>query len=293
MRRTIVTLGLLLVGGHAHAADAGPATLPAYKWGQLVDTSAAPKRVTADSPLSDQANAGGWVLREEMSDEFDGPSLDTSKWKLGARAWKGRPPTFFHPANVSVDGGELILRINRHPAGEALPEGYTHTSGFIHSRERVLYGYVEAELRLMDAPWVSGFWMTYGTKEWSTEIDICENCPGTEGRSHDLNSNLHVFRSPPEEGGVTEHQSSSQRYKVPFDLRDDYHTWGLEWDEEHIRFYIDGVLFRESANEHWRQPLVINLNNETNKWFGALPDDERTEEDYRVRYVRVWKKAGE
>ncbi|MEM6829356.1 MAG: glycoside hydrolase, partial [Bacteroidota bacterium] len=40
-------------------------------------------------------------------------------------------------------------------------------------------------------------------------------------------------------------------------------------------------------NTHWHQPLTINLNNESNKWFGALPD-ERTDREYRVKYLRVW-----
>ena len=32
------------------------------------------------SPASDPANAGGWVLNKDMSDEFEGRKLDAAKW---------------------------------------------------------------------------------------------------------------------------------------------------------------------------------------------------------------------
>jgi hypothetical protein len=36
--------------------------------------------------------------------------------------------------------------------------------------------------------------------------------------------------------------------------------------------------------------LRINLNNESNKWFGALPDDNNMDSEYLIDYVRVWNK---
>jgi beta-glucanase (GH16 family) len=81
--------------------------------------------------------------------------------------------------------------LNKH-GDEQLPEGFTHTTGFIVSKQKVLYGYFEAEMKLLDASWVSGFWLSNAEKDWWTEIDICENCPGVEANRHDLNSNVHV-----------------------------------------------------------------------------------------------------
>ncbi len=50
-------------------------------------------------------------------------------------------------------------------------------------------------------------------------------------------------------------------------------------------------MFREIINTHWHQALAINLNNESNKWFNAIPDDNRLDQEYRVKYVRVWQKT--
>ncbi|MDW7691465.1 family 16 glycosylhydrolase [Flammeovirgaceae bacterium SG7u.111] len=264
-------------------------TIPKKNYTDTVDFSAAPKRVAKKFPLSDQSNTAEWELLKEYSDEFNKKKLDTDKWYPNNPGWKGRKPTYFHGSNVSLDKGNLVIKINQH-GDEELPEGYTHSTGFIKSKKRILYGYFEAEIKLMDAPWVSGFWMTNAGKDWWTEIDICENAPGLSYNRHDLNSNIHVFRAPKDKGDVKKHFSRNKKYYVPFELQQDFHVWGLEWNKDVIRFYIDGVLFREAENTHWHQPLEININCESNKWFGALPDDNRLNKEYKVNYVRAWQK---
>ncbi|WP_273444169.1 family 16 glycosylhydrolase [Neolewinella agarilytica] len=264
-------------------------TRPPKNYADSLDFSAAPARITAKLPLSDQQNEGRWKMVRSLSEEFRGKRLNTKRWYPNNPKWKGRPPTYFQGDNVSLENGELIIRVNQH-GEEELPEEFTHSTGFIKSKQKILYGYIEAELKPMDAPWVSGFWMTNVSKDWWTEIDICENAPGVEWNRHDLNSNVHVFRAPPGKGDVKKHFSRSQKYYVPFELQQDYHVWGLEWNKEVIRFFLDGVLFREVENTHWHQPLEINLNAESNKWFGALPDDNRLDGEMKVKYVRVWQK---
>ena len=101
-------------------------------------------------------NNGNWHLLKDFADEFSDNTLDTAKWYPNNSSWKGRQPTYFHASNVSLENGELIFRINQH-GDEQLPEGFTHTAGFIKSKKRILYGYFEARMKLMDAPWVSGF----------------------------------------------------------------------------------------------------------------------------------------
>ncbi|ADE53458.1 family 16 glycosylhydrolase [Coraliomargarita akajimensis] len=262
-------------------------TIPPDGYSGTVLSTDLVQRANDQFPLSDQTNQGKWSLNAQFSDEFDGPELNQERWHPYNPQWRGRRPTQFHPSNVSVEDGELVFRINQH-GEDKLHSGYTHSSGFVKSKERILYGYFEMEAKLMDAPWVSGFWLYDVSPTWWTEIDICENCPGNPERRQDLSSNVHVFRSPKEMGDVKKHFSLTQKHYFPFELQKDYHVWGLEWNEQVIRFYIDGHMFREIENTHWYQPLTINLNNESNKWFGALPDDSRLDQEYRVKYVRIW-----
>ncbi|WP_370449465.1 family 16 glycosylhydrolase, partial [Aquimarina sp. BL5] len=263
-------------------------TIPPKNYVDSVDITTRVKRTTDLFPLSDQNNKERWKLLKAYSDEFDGSSINSDKWYDYNPKWKGRQPTFFHKSNVALENGELVMRVNKH-GKDKLPDDYTHTSGFVQSKNKFLYGYFEAELKLMNAPWVSGFWMANATKDWWTEIDICENAPGLDYNRNDLNSNIHVFRAPKDKGDVKKHFSRTKKFYFPEELQKDYHVWGLEWTKEYIRFYIDGILFREAKNTHWHQPLEININNESNKWFGALPDNDRLDGEYHIKYFRTWK----
>lgn len=265
-------------------------TVPSPIYEASLNLDDAPKRISNKLPLSDQKNSAGWEFLKEYSDEFKGKKLDTQKWYPNNPGWKGRQPTYFHESNVAIKDGCAEFSINKH-GDEELPEGFTHTSGFLVSKTDHLYGYYEARLKANDSPWVFGFWMTKGTPTWWTEIDICENCPFPEGSERNLNSNVHVFRSPADQGDVKEHFANPKKYYLPFNLEDDFHTWGMDWTEEYIRLYFDGVLFREIENTHWHQALQINLNNESNVWLGATPQgDKYTDEKYLVDYVRVWRR---
>ncbi len=264
-------------------------TIPKGKYADSIDFSNAPKHKKSKFPLSDQSNKGGWRLNSEHSDEFNGTQLDTELWYPTNPGWKGRIPTQFHPANVTIANGYANFAINQHGDDELL-EGYTHSSGFLVSKNTFLYGYFEGRLKLSDNTWISGFWMSHNQPDWWTEIDICENCPGVEKNRHDFSTNIHVFKSPKDQGDVKSHFSRTAKYYIPFELQRDFHVWGLEWTEEYIRFYLDGVLIREAENTHWHQPLRININQESNKWFGALPSEDRIDELYLVDYFRVWEK---
>lgn len=281
----LIVFQFVLISALCYSQDL---TIPQKKYTDSLDFSNAPKRLNSKFPLSDQRNTAKWKLQKGNSDEFNASVLDTYKWFENNPKWKGRQPTYFHKSNVKQEKGDLVISLNKH-GDEVLPEGFTHSTGFIVSKEPFLYGYFEAEMKLMDASWVSGFWMSNGQKDWWTEIDICENCPGVKSNCHDLNSNIHVFKSPADQGNVTKHFSIGKKYYIPFELQAGYHVWGLEWTEKFIRFYIDGILFREAENTHWHQPLYVNFNCESNKWFGALPNDAQLDKEFHVNYFRYWK----
>ncbi|MDO6761250.1 family 16 glycosylhydrolase [Tamlana sp. 2_MG-2023] len=277
----------LLIWFIAPLVSAQNLTIPPKNYVDSIQLENSVSRINSRYPLSDQGNKKHWKLLKKYSDEFNSKTLNEDKWYPNNPKWKGRAPTYFHASNVSLENDELVIRINKH-GSEKLPEDYTHSTGFIKSKQKFLYGYFEAEAKLMDAPWVSGFWMTNVDKDWWTEIDICENAPGVTYNRHDLNSNIHVFRSPKDQGDIKKHFSRTKKYFFPEELQNDYHVWGLEWTKDIIRFYIDGILFREAKNTHWHQPLEINFNCESNKWFGALPDNNKLDGAYHVKYFRVW-----
>ncbi|MHC4146195.1 MAG: family 16 glycosylhydrolase, partial [Planctomycetota bacterium] len=195
----------------------------------------------------------------------------------------------FYPGNVTVSDGKLHLAMRKQEVPE-MPKnkGYhTYTSAAVKSKTRVKYGYFEMKCRPMKSHGSSSFWFYDSTPELWTEIDVFEIGGGAPGFEKKYNMNVHVFRTPTEK----EHWSVHGAWVAPSDLADDYHVYGLEWDEDKIRWYFDGVLVRWIENTHWHQPLTLNFDSETMpKWFG-LPKDIDLPSTYSIEYVRAWKKS--
>ncbi|MCW2120945.1 family 16 glycosylhydrolase [Flavobacterium sp. 7A] len=285
-----INYAILVLLASYSSLKAQDSTRPASYYTDTISFSAAPKRMTDKLPLSHQKDKK-WVLQKDLSDEFAGLKLDSDKWYDTNPKWLGRAPSMANSENVSLEKGNLVLRINQVKEPK-YKNDYTHNVGWVVSKKSITYGYFEMRSKLMDAPWVSCFWLYnwWYKDNWKTEIDICENNPGAVKNRHTLTSNLHVFSAPVDKGNVTELKSHPQNYYIPFELQKDYHVWGMEWDKDFIRWYIDGILFRESPNVYWHQDLHINFNSESNKWLLAFPDDNRLNEDFNVDYVRVWQK---
>ena len=257
-----------------------------------------PKLITERFPLSDQENRGGWVKYEPMSDEFEGTELDASKWYPNNPDWLGRQPAFFWRGNVSVHDGKLHLAMRKQEVPEMPKDkGYhDYTSAAVQSKTTVLYGYFEVKAKAMNSAGSSSFWFYNRTPHLWTEIDVYE-LTGKGAKLDDgelvsfenkYNMHLHVFRTPEED----RHWYLGSAWVAPWRFADDYHVYGLEWDERSIKWYLDGVLVRSDPNTHWHQPLTLNFDSETMPtWFG-MPKDEDLPSTYSIEYVRSWKQAG-
>ncbi len=260
-------------------------------WLRTEPLGAVPARASEDLPLSDQTNEGHWVKYEPMTDEFDGVTLDSTKWWPKNPGWLGRQPAYFWPGNVTVSDGKLHLTMRRQEVPEMPKDkGYhTYTSAAVQSKGRVKYGYFEVKAKPMKSRGSSSFWFYNSAPEEWTEIDVFEIGGKSPGFERKYNMNVHVFRTPTE----NEHWSSHGVWTAPSDLADDYHVYGLEWDENRVKWYFDGVLVRWVENTHWHQALTLNFDSETMpNWFG-LPQDGDLPSTYSIEYVRAWKRAEE
>ncbi len=245
------------------------------------------KRTTDQYPLSDQDNGGGWERYAPMSDEFDGERLDAEKWLPRHPTWKGRPPALFYSDNVFLRDSALHLVMKKQDVPEMQKDKryHTYTSAAVRSTTRVKYGYFEVKARPMHSAGSSSFWFAGSSNDWRTEIDVYEIGGRAPGFERKYNMNVHVFRTPTE----TRHWSRHGEWIAPWNLVDDYHVYGLQWDPQAIQYYVDGVLVRRVQNTHWHQPLYMLFDSETMPdWFG-LPRDEDLPSTYSVEYVRVWK----
>lgn len=283
LRALSTWLTCLLLVGICHAGRVRPES-----WVHKSDLGPTPERRTDSLPLSHQDSEGVWIVYEPMTDEFDGEVLDPDKWWPRNPGWLGRQPAYFWPGNVRVADGKLHLTMRKEEVPEMPKDrGYhTYTSAAVQSKTRVLYGYFETRAKPMRSHGSSAFWFYYHAPERWTEIDVFEIGGGAPGFERKYNMNVHVFHTPTEK----EHWSSHAEWIAPWDLADDYHVYGLEWDKDRIRWYVNGVQVRWVENTHWHQPLTLNFDSETMpNWFG-LPNDADLPSTYSIEYVRAWKR---
>ena len=263
-------------------------------------------------PASDPSNTGGWILREDLSDGFDGPEIDRSKWLVQGDngdyyIWKGRAPSQFAAHNVIVEGGLLKLRSQWEPDFDfAVGEGHegndyaTHegesvpvTTAAIVSHRRFLNGYMEVRSRSADAAMTSSFWMI----GYESELDVYETMgnpkidSGSGITATMLKASVHDWQPPA--------QRPTRRFgyvqELPWRIADDFHVYGVDWGPDYLRFYIDGELMHEvtqaEVGKDWvlTNPLEVWLDSEIFVWLG-LPHEEELPADFEVDYVRVWQK---
>ncbi|MDQ1501337.1 MAG: hypothetical protein QOI86_4677 [Actinomycetota bacterium] len=249
---------------------AGPATRPAG--------SVRPQQAGTSS---DGGSPSQWVL--SFHDEFDGTSLDKSKWANGfgwGQATRSNYGWCDPGANV-VSGGVLVQRIDRVAKG-----GQPFSVGCINSKNRFAqrYGYWEARIRTASCFGArSAFWGKPNDESWPPEIDVVE----VNGDA----SRMARFTVHWQDGG--RHLESQGRFTGP-DFSDGFHTFGVEWTPDGVTWFVDGVERRHTSDGagalEGGGPFYTILNSQVidpDSTCGEVPADSA---EY-VDYVRIWSPA--
>ena len=235
------------------------------------------------------------------SDEFDGTSLDTTKWTHeignGNNGWGNGESQYYTNSNDSVVDGKLIIT-----GKKEVMQGYQYTSTRIKTQNKVkfTYGYVEAKIAL---PAVTGmwpaFWMmpnnsVYGGWPHSGEIDIME----ARGRLPNESSSAIHFSTL--QGDHTYQTGVKTGHNIT-----EFHKYATEWLEDTIKFYVDGVCYLTYDKSVWTtvnapssetapfdQDFYLILNLAIGGHFDGykLPGDSFSSCEMKVDYVRVFKK---
>ena len=235
------------------------------------------------------------------SDEFDGNSLDTSKWTYeignGSWGWGNGEAEYYTNSNDTVSDGVLTIQARKQNIDTF---NYTSTRIKTQNKVRFTYGYVEARISL---PKVTGmwpaFWMMpndsfYGGWPHSGEIDIME----AKGRiGNQSSSAIHFSKT----NGDHKYLSNA---KDGHDIGN-FHKYAVEWLEDSISFYIDDICHATYEKDQWstqgateneRAPFdkdfYIILNLAVGGTFDGYnePPAGFTSADMKIDYVRVFKK---
>ena len=254
----------------------------------------------------------GWTLDPEFSDEFNGETIDTTKWWDFNPAWPGRIPAMFARDNVTVQNGRLILtaRVPREDelTVENVARGFDQfTTAIVKSKRRSFYGYYEARCRSMDAGVCNAFWLydplepakKYIEGEYSEEIDIFEifGKPSTPSVVRTYYATVHRYQTPYVESVVNKKkyklENHAFRQRVDFDFQADFHTYGMLWTPETITWYLDGKEMFTRKNDFFHRPLHIMIDCEIMRdWIGD-PDPADLPASFETEYIHVWRNADE
>ena len=124
----------------------------------------------------------GYEPIPELSDEFDGPVLDATKWSTNRQviSWPGRAPGLFDPTNVVVSNGSLQLWARAARRNASWPAGYdNYTTAAVRSLASVRGGFFQARWRSGSSGVSSSWWFHTNNGTTWTEIDVFETTGAT------------------------------------------------------------------------------------------------------------------
>ena len=199
---------------------------------------------------------GDWT--NVWSDEFNGTSVDTSKWTYdtGGGGWGNNELEFYtsRTNNAYVAGGALHIRAqieNTNSAGTT----YRYTSARMKTQGLFwkTYGWIEFRAKLPQgvgfwpATWMLGTNIASAGVGWPKcgEIDVMEN-KGTDAIT--LGGTIHY-----DSGGSDVYQTQSYNLPTPGDSVTNFHTYAIQWFTNSIVWLVDNVSVKTWTN--WTSSL--------------------------------------
>ena len=200
-----------------------------------------------------------------FDDEFNGSTLDTTKWST---SWFNQDGVMNNvstsPANVAVSGGNLILTLSSQSVGALVS---TDPGGGASTGFQFTYGYVEARILFSGSGSTCNDWPAFWTvgQNWPAdgEIDIAEGL-GT------LTSNYHS------------NAPTNNSNTIPGSWCGTWHTYGVDREPDTNTIYWDGQVIRSYATDDGGSPhfLIFNIGSGEGPYVAG--------DTLQVDYVRVW-----
>ncbi|HPY77398.1 MAG TPA: glycoside hydrolase family 16 protein, partial [Anaerohalosphaeraceae bacterium] len=236
----------------------------------------------------------GYSWKLIFHDEFDGDSLDRSKW-ISQHPWTRnfKGDAYERDENVTVGGG--ILTITAKAENYA---GYSFTSGAIstgYNKFRFKYGYAEVRCKM---PGARGSWTNFWTlsEGWPPEIDIFEfpldDVEGDNNQRYRYITNIHYGDS-----------QSSMGTHWKGNLTADFHIYALDWRPWYVAYYFDNSYVRSlndfgPSNDFGSMYLILDYYVGGN-WGGQVwqhpnpatwPAPTSSSVQFQIDWVRVWQR---
>ncbi|HTV56309.1 MAG TPA: family 16 glycosylhydrolase [Terriglobia bacterium] len=194
----------------------------------------------------------------QWTDPFTGSALNTTTWNYRTDI-KAKSAQL--PANVSLDGhGHMVIALRHQPFA-----GQQFTGGGIVSKAAFRYGYFEVKAKTTTNPgWHSSFWLFAGNGSTTfapgglTEIDDFE----IDSAHPEV---ISMGRLEWANAKAIASQRCNAHFKPGYSTAAEFHTYGLEWTENQITYYLDGA---KICTQDY--PPTQYTHDELNLWLTAI-----------------------
>lgn len=197
-------------------------------------------------------NGSVWKPVENMTDDFDGASVDLSKWQIepvgNDWGWDGRAPGLFKASNVAIKDGKLAVTVGKldEPVTRR-GKRFTHQGGIVRSLNPGQVGwYYECKMKANQTVMSSTFWlMTKCDCKKKLELDIQE-CVGrttekSEEWSKDWDEIFHSNAIHRRTECKLEPERRQDSVPTPTKNWERYYVYGAWWkSSEEILLFLDG-----------------------------------------------------
>lgn len=252
-------------------------------------------------------------------DEFDGNSLDRTKWSHEVNSYGGgnneRQYYSDAPKYTVVEDGKLNLKLYRDPFTTVDGKTQPYSSSRIRSMYRGEWKYGKFEIRakmpggegIWPAAWMLPTNSPYGIWAACGEIDIIES------RGSDVHKTFGTLHFG---GQWPKNTHKGAIYEFPKkNAAEDFHVYGVEWSKDEISWFLDGVKWQTIKKEDWfttadddpsapfNQPFHLILNLAADGGFfkdprnGPVTQNSENLKDsdfpqvFEIDYVRVYQWA--
>lgn len=274
-----------------------------------------------DIPIGTPSDSAIEGMNLIWQDEFNGTGLDLSKWNYETGYYLSDDPNTWgwgnselqhytdRAQNIFIQDGKLNIKaLNEPKSFPQDPNRYAqYSSGKINTKDHfsIKYGRVDFRAKL---PTGNGIWPAlwmlpqdnvYGTWASSGEIDVME----ARGRLPGATSGAVHF------GGqwpTNRHLSGEYHFPEGQTFANDYHVYSVVWEEDNMKWYVDGKFFFKVTRDQWYsaaapnnpnapfdQPFYLIMNLAIGGTFdgGRTPDPSDIPATMQVDYVRVYKEG--
>jgi hypothetical protein len=179
------------------------------------------------------------------ADEFNGTSVDTTKWgyETGGGGWGNNELQYYtNGLNSSVAGGNLVIEAREEAYGG---RNYTSARMVTNGKASWTYGRMEARIKL---PYGKGMWPAFWMMPTAWQVSGWPHCGELDIMESvnymDFVSGTIHFSNPTNGGHIYE----GGDYSPPgVNFSDDFHIYSVEWEENKITWFVDGIQYHSDT----------------------------------------------